>query len=192
MPIFYILADLTVVCFFVMEQFLRFDKAAKKVTKTKYEKGSTDWTGAAIVISSLLVFLSPLPNHFKFLNFNPKLLAGIIGLVLAVGGIAVRTVGMRTLGRFYTRTLQEKDGHQLVTDGIYRVIRHPGYAGTVLIFIGAGLVGGNLLFFILITALILIIYLYRIHVEEQMLVRIFGDEYRLYQKRSKRIVPYIF
>jgi len=188
----YIIADVILLAFFMIEIFARDSKEAKKVTKTEFEKGSTDIAGFIIVISSLTIIVAPLLNYFNLLPFSLGLSAFIIGPILAVAGVIVRTVGMLTLGRFYTRTLQKTDNHVLVTDGIYKYLRHPGYAGTIFIFLGASLTTGSILSFVLVTLLILLTYLYRIHVEEKMLVKIFGEQYIVYKKHSKRIIPFIY
>jgi len=187
----YILADAALLAFFAVERFARYDKDAKKVKKTKYERGSTDFTGAAVVLSILLIFLAPLLGYFRLLDFKSKPV-GIIGIVLAAAGIAVRIVGMSTLGRFYTRTLQKTEDHKLVTTGIYRRLRHPGYAGTILIFVGTALAVGNFIVLAAVAALILAAYIYRMNVEEKMLTEIFGEEYTEYKKHSKRILPFLY
>jgi len=188
----YIIADVILLTFFVIEIFARDSKEAKKVTKTAFEKGSTDIAGLVIVISSLTVIIAPLLDYFNLPPFSFGLSAVVIGPILAVTGVIVRTVGMLTLGRFYTRALQKTEDHMLVTDGIYGYLRHPGYAGTIFIFLGASLTTGNILSFVLVTLLILFVYFYRIHVEEKMLVEIFGEQYIVYKKRSKRIIPFIY
>ena len=188
----YIIADVILFTFFMIEIFARDSKEAKKVTKTKFEKGSTDIAGLVVVISSLMIVIAPLLDHFNLPPFSFGLSVVIIGPILAVIGVIVRTVGMLTLGRFYTRTLQKTENHVLVTDGIYKYLRHPGYAGTIFIFLGASLTSGNILVFGIVTLLILFAYLYRIHVEEKMLVEIFGEQYKVYKKHSKRIIPFVY
>ena len=188
----YIIADVILLAFFMIEAFVRDSKETKKVTKTKFDKGSTDITGFVIVVSSLMIISAPLFDYFGWFQHTSKVLIGIIGTVLAFIGIAVRIIGMLTLGRFYTRTLQKPENHALVTNGIYKYLRHPGYAGTIFIFLGASLTSGNALSFVLVTLLILLTYLYRIHVEEKMLVEIFGEQYIVYKKHAKRIIPFVY
>ena len=188
----YIIADVILLIFFMIEIFARDSKEAKKVTKTEFEKGSTDIASLVIVISSLSIIITPLLDYFNLPPFSFGLPAVIIGPILAVIGVVVRTVGMLTLGRFYTRTLKKTENHMLVTNGIYKYLRHPGYAGTIFIFLGASLTTGNTLSFFLVTLLILFTYLYRIHVEEKMLVEIFGEQYIVYKKYSKRMIPFIY
>jgi protein-S-isoprenylcysteine O-methyltransferase Ste14 len=78
-----------------------------------------------------------------------------------------------------------------VTTGIYRVIRHPSYLGLLLTALGWALAFrsgiGLLLFVLLIPPL-----LARIHAEERLLAKQFGDEYRAFTKRTSRLLPGIY
>jgi len=116
---------------------------------------------------------------------------GIIGLVLGAGGLVVRAVAFITLGRFFSRTLREAEKHTLVTRGIYKIIRHPGYLSDFMIFIGIALALGNWILLIIIPVLFIPAYIYRINVEEMMLLEVFGEQYTEYRKKSKRLIPFI-
>ena len=56
------------------------------------------------------------------------------GVVLQLTGIGIRAWSMRTLGRAYTRTLRTEGGQPVIDDGPYRLVRHPGYLGSLLIW----------------------------------------------------------
>ena len=107
-------------------------------------------------------------------------------------GISIRIWSMRVLSRFYTRTLTTVEAHSLVRKGPYRIIRHPGYLGTVLVWGAAGLAMHNFIIIILATLLIILAYVYRIKNEEVMLLNQFSDQYREYQKHSWRLLPFIW
>jgi protein-S-isoprenylcysteine O-methyltransferase Ste14 len=87
--------------------------------------------------------------------------------------------------------LRETEGHSLVTTGIYKHIRHPGYLSDFMIFIGAAMAMGNLIPLVLIPVTFTFAYAYRIKIKKKMLIEIFGDDYVAYQKVSKRLIPYI-
>ena len=77
-------------------------------------------------------------------------------------------------------------------DGPYRVIRHPGYLGIMLMWGGAALATVNW-----ITALIVVVggvavFSYRIRSEEAMMAEAFGERYTAYEDRTWRLVPFIF
>lgn len=65
--------------------------------------------------------------------------AAAIGLIMQASGLALRVWSMRTLGAFYTRTLRTAQNQHVVDTGPYRMIRHPGYTGALLVWIGLAL-----------------------------------------------------
>jgi protein-S-isoprenylcysteine O-methyltransferase Ste14 len=89
-------------------------------------------------------------------------------------------------------TLEIRQNHGLVTDGIYRFVRHPMYSAYFLWALSqalllpnwiagpAGLVGFGTLF------------AFRVRREERMMLAAFGDAYAEYAARTKRIIPGVF
>ena len=100
---------------------------------------------------------------------EPGILFNVIGLALMAGGIAVRTAAARILGRFYSRTLLIREQHQVVSERVYRRIRHPGCLGVIILFLGAGLSTSNFIALAVIAMIVVPAYLRRIAVEESML-----------------------
>lgn len=76
--------------------------------------------------------------------------------------------------------------------GPYRWVRHPGYAGSIAVWVGAALAFHSWPAAAAVAALMLAAYGWRICSEERMLVEHFGDAYRDYQARSRRLVPFIY
>jgi protein-S-isoprenylcysteine O-methyltransferase len=76
--------------------------------------------------------------------------------------------------------------------GPYRLIRHPGYLGTICVWIGFALAVGNWVALIILTIMLLGVYGYRIRSEEAMLNDTFGNEYQEYCKQTWRLIPFIF
>ena len=115
----------------------------------------------------------------------------LIGLLTALGGVALRRVARRDLGNEYSFWLRIRDEHRLVTTGIYRHIRHPAYTGDLVFHFGLAL----LLFSPRGFALMLLLapcYLFRIRLEERMLLETFGRAYADYMRTSKRLAPLIY
>ncbi|MFJ6718739.1 methyltransferase family protein [Streptomyces sp. NPDC091259] len=115
-----------------------------------------------------------------------------IGVALIAVGLAVRAWGMSTLGRFYTRTLRTTEGQRIVQEGPYRLIRHPGYCGSLLVWSGYPLGLGNWISCVIVTLLLLSAYTWRINAEEKLLLGSFGEQYARYQERTKRLVPFLY
>jgi protein-S-isoprenylcysteine O-methyltransferase Ste14 len=66
-----------------------------------------------------------------------------IGLGLIILGVIIRAVAIATLWRYFTVNVSIREGHELVGHGIYGVIRHPAYTGSLLSFLGLGFAFGN-------------------------------------------------
>ncbi len=115
-----------------------------------------------------------------------------VGVALIVVGLGLRGWGMATLGRFYTRTLRTVADQRVVQAGPYRLIRHPGYGGSLLVWIGYALGQGSWLAAALVTALLIGAYIWRINAEETLLASSFGSEYEDYQRRTKRLLPFVY
>lgn len=115
-----------------------------------------------------------------------------LGLGLIVIGIVIRAIAMATLWRYFTVDVSIREGHELVDRGLYRVIRHPAYTGSLLSFLGLGIAFGNWLSVAIIAVATIAGFSYRISVEEAALIEHFGDRYRDYMRRSKRLIPGIY
>ena len=121
---------------------------------------------------------------------GPRVLVKLAGIALIVGGELFRLYAIRSLGRYFTFVVALQPGQQVVDRGPYRLIRHPSYTGALVTVFGLCLAMANWLSLLGIVPVIPG-YLYRIRVEEEALVAGLGDEYRAYQRRTKRIIPYI-
>ncbi|HEY7726917.1 MAG TPA: isoprenylcysteine carboxylmethyltransferase family protein [Candidatus Eisenbacteria bacterium] len=114
------------------------------------------------------------------------------GLALALGGFWVRIVGKRTLGRFFAIRVQLQEDHQLVDTGPYAKIRHPLYAGFLLEWSAPPFLLGSPVGILFVTLPMLLAVLRRIPREEALMIEAFGDRYRAYMRRTKRLIPYLW
>lgn len=144
----------------------------------------------AFAIATVAFMLSPLFEADGAATLPGSI--GWIGVAIAVAGVVLRFWSARVLGRFYTRTVTLAQEHRLVRDGPYRFVRHPGYAGVIGLWIGAGLAGGSAIVTAVIAVVILIAYRNRIRVEEAFLRSSFGDEYLAYERATWRLVPFLY
>ena len=114
-----------------------------------------------------------------------------VGVLILAGAAPLQIASVLALGRFYTRNLGIQPEHRLVTGGPYAIVRHPGYLSSFLGLLGTGLAMSSILG-LLAAVLTVPLMIYRIRGEEQMLVDAFGDEYRRYASRTKRLFPFIY
>ncbi len=70
---------------------------------------------------------------------RPAAAAEWIGLVLFWFGISLRLWSFHTLGRYFTFTVQTSSDQPVIASGPYKLIRHPGYAGLLLVVMAVGL-----------------------------------------------------
>jgi protein-S-isoprenylcysteine O-methyltransferase Ste14 len=93
------------------------------------------------------------------------------------------------LGRNWSISLEMREGHELITGGVYRRIRHPMYAALWLLSFAQGLLLQN--WFAGWAALVAFASLYFVRVprEEQMMQTFFGENYQRYARRSGRLFP---
>lgn len=121
-----------------------------------------------------------------------RVLAGWIGLGLLGFGIVLRIWSIRTLGRYFTFTVQTSGDQPVIATGPYRVVRHPGYSGLLLISVGIGLLLPNWLAAAVVTVAATSGLRYRIAIEEQALLRDLGPAYRRYAATRKRLIPFVW
>ena len=94
---------------------------------------------------------------------------------------------LRALGRNFSTSLAASE--TLVTDGPYRLVRHPMYAAFLLLWIVFALISANWFVGVSGIAALAIVLVIRTPKEERLLLGLFGDEYRAYMQRTGRIVP---
>jgi protein-S-isoprenylcysteine O-methyltransferase Ste14 len=114
-----------------------------------------------------------------------------LGVMLYAAGGALRLWPVFVLGHRFSGLVAIQPGHRLVTDGIYRVIRHPSYLGLLVNALGWALafrsaVGA------LLTAFTVVILLGRIRSEEALLHSQFGADYDAYRARTWRLIPGLY
>jgi len=115
-----------------------------------------------------------------------------IGLAFLWCGVALRVWSFRTLGRYFTFTVQTSGDQPVITDGPYRFVRHPSYAAILLAVIGLGVLLNNWVSLIILTAAVAVGLAFRIRVEERALFAALGDDYRRYAATHKRLIPYVW
>ena len=113
----------------------------------------------------------------------------IAGLAIAWAGFGLRIWAVRTLGRFFTKTLTVTAGQPVVQSGPYAFVRHPSYTGLLTTSFGFGLMLGNLLSLVVCFGSSTFAFVWRIRVEERMLRGALGERYARYAASHKRLVP---
>jgi protein-S-isoprenylcysteine O-methyltransferase Ste14 len=117
--------------------------------------------------------------------------ARYFGLFLFFAGSILRLAAVFVLGRRFSGLVAIQPGHQLKTDGLYRYIRHPSYTGLIASMIGYVLIFRSVIG-LLLNILLFLFLVSRMNDEESFLEAHFGDEYRNYRLRTRRLVPFVY
>jgi protein-S-isoprenylcysteine O-methyltransferase Ste14 len=114
-----------------------------------------------------------------------------IGMALAALGFVIRIHSILTLKKYFIYSVAKVENHKIIETGLYKFIRHPGYLGQLIIFIGISTSISNWLSILAMMIPITLGYFYRIKVEERFMLEHLGEAYLNYQVRTKRIIPMI-
>jgi len=118
-------------------------------------------------------------------------LARWIGLALCTLGMAFILWSSVALGRLYSPEVTVQKDHHLVTDGPYRVVRHPRYLGALAMGLGLALTFRSWFGLALMPAVAAVLA-FRIRDEEALMRQEFGAEWEAYCKRTKRVIPLLY
>lgn len=156
-------------------------------------RSAGDWTllvlAAAQVIAIDLAYV--LARHGDgVIDGGAALLA--VAVLIGVAGLALRVWSILTLGRFFNFTVVIQEGHHVVTNGPYRLLRHPSYTGMLVTRIGIGLALASWSAIAVILLLPMPAMIARIMVEERALSGALGAEYTDYSARTNRLIPRIW
>jgi len=113
------------------------------------------------------------------------------GIFLMLLGVVIRQWAIAVLGRFFSFHVRVVEDHRVVDKGPYRLVRHPSYTGVLITFTGLSLAVQSLGALLVLLAVFIVSYGYRMKVEEKTLLTELGDNYVDYMKRTKRIIPYL-
>ncbi|EER95557.1 probable protein-S-isoprenylcysteine O-methyltransferase [Sorghum bicolor] len=115
------------------------------------------------------------------------------GLVMVIVGEIIRKLAVVTAGRSFTHVIRTyyEDQHQLITHGLYRFMRHPGYSGFLIWAVGTQVMLCNPLSTVAFTLVLWRFFSKRIPYEEFFLRQFFGSEYDEYAQRVHSGLPFI-
>ncbi|BCU80856.1 farnesyl cysteine carboxyl-methyltransferase [Polycladomyces abyssicola] len=138
-----------------------------------------------LVIPLIYVF-TPL---LSFADYQLPSWAGWIGVVFSVVALWLFWRSHADLGRNWSPTLELRKGHQLITSGVYKYVRHPMYAASLMWGVAQVLLLHNWIAGWSPFLSLMIMYFLRVPREEQMMLDQFGEEYQSYMSRTGRIIP---
>jgi len=145
------------------------------------------WGLASGILPFFYIFSSWL--DFANLPFTMPPILGFLGAIFFLVSIWLLHRSHADLGKLWSPTVEPEARQRLVTDGVFKRIRHPMYAAHVLWGIAQTLLLPNFIAGPLALVLMFAVIVLRVPREERAMIEEFGDEYRQYMKTTGRVFP---
>jgi protein-S-isoprenylcysteine O-methyltransferase Ste14 len=163
--------------------------------KKNVRRKSLRWeAGIRILAVALIVALTRFPASRAWFRAQPPAVINsteaAAGLILCFAGFGLAVWARLNLGKNWGMPMTFKQGHDLVTGGPYRYIRHPIYAGMLLAILGSALVAGPIWLAVWVGMTIYCVYSAR--TEENIMLEHFPEQYPSYKVRTKAFIPFVF
>jgi protein-S-isoprenylcysteine O-methyltransferase Ste14 len=143
---------------------------------------------AAVGIAAIpLVYV--FTSRLDFADYRLPAWAGWIGAAIFAPAVFLLWRSHADLGRNWSQTLELREGHRLVTRGVYEYVRHPMYAAFFLWGFAQPLLLHNWIAGWSHLASFSLLYFFRVRREERMMLDEFGEKYQAYMNKTGRIVP---
>lgn len=130
------------------------------------------------------VYFSTHPMQWNWISY--------LGISFTFLGLSLRVWATRTLGVFFTATIQLKEDQPIVDIGPYQYLRHPAYLSSMLTAVSIPVifhsVWGVVFFFVGFVPT----YLYRINVEESALLEKYGESYVKKMQHIRKLIPFVY
>jgi protein-S-isoprenylcysteine O-methyltransferase Ste14 len=140
----------------------------------------------AVLLLPPLYFFTPL---LSFADYDLPAAIRWSGAAVLVASLWLFWRSHVDLGQNWSVSLELREGHELVSRGVYRWIRHPMYASIWLWGLAQGMMLANWLAGWAVIPAFAAMYFLRTPREERMMVAQFGEAYREYARRTGRLFP---
>lgn len=162
-------------------------KSKKTKARNKFmEKTLTYLVAVGMILFPLIWIFS---DFFVAFDINMPLVLRVVGVVISTFSLVFFAYVHKTLGKNWSPILEIREGHNLITSGPYKWIRHPMYTQVWLWAIAQFLIIANWIAGLSGIFTWTILYFLRIPQEEKMMEQQFGQKYVMYKKITGRILP---
>lgn len=149
----------------------------------------SDWPASRRVPYFLLLAVSF--GTLFFAAMEPPRGPVAVGFALTVAGLLLALWARAAIGRNWSGSVALKERHELVTRGPYAHVRHPIYSAILLMYLGTAVATGGFWAFAGFPV-VLVSFVLKLKREEDLMRRTFSDAYPAYERRVKRLVPFIY
>ncbi len=142
-------------------------------------------------LSIAVAILAPYSDRREVATIRGLEFLRYVGLVLYTTGFVLMNRAAAALEKQFSTAVTIQEDHRLVTQGPYRMLRHPRYIGIIMLFLGIALVFRSVVSIVL-NFLLVVVLRWRINDEETMMKQHFGSEWDEYAKRTRRLIPWVY
>ena len=133
-------------------------------------------------------FFSPITVLSKPLEIG----LAVFTILVAVGSMWFVSAAIRTLGKQWSLAARLIEGHKLITEGPYRLVRNPIYTGMFGMLLATGLAVSHWVGLLIAIVVYAIGTVIRVRSEEKLLRGAFGAEFDSYARRVPAVIPFLF
>ncbi len=139
-----------------------------------------------IVWSIRRAWFTPMFSADKFL----EIVSAIVTMLLAIGSVWFCAAAIRTLGGQWSLAARVVEGHKLVTEGPYSIVRNPIYTGMFGMLLATGLAVSHGIGLVIAIVVFAIGTFIRVRSEERLLREMFGPEFEAYARKVPVVIPF--
>jgi protein-S-isoprenylcysteine O-methyltransferase Ste14 len=171
-----------------------FERKAKRVRVVGHARSASE----NVALAAATVGLGVVPAIYvvtgfpRAADYPPNAVVITLGALVYAGALWLFHRSHKDLGRNWSITLEVREEHRVVSNGVYALIRHPMYSAFWLMGLGQALLLPNWVAGLAGLAGFAVLYFLRVNEEERMMLRTFGEEYRAYMARTKRVIPHLY
>ncbi len=162
-------------------------------TAEHHSREPLSWAGLALQLVSYPIswsvwrtpLFSPFANEQPAMNIGLQFTAAAVG----IGSAWLAVSAIRELGKQWSLQARVLEDHKLVTTGVYSIVRHPIYAAMLGMLLATGVVISHWLAVSVAVLVFLAGTKTRIHLEEKLLQRSFGEEFTIWKSEIPSLFP---
>ena len=163
------------------------DAKKQKNNKKKEVKSIVETASMTSFFIIIWLVISLKIGNFKFYN----LYVDIISMIVYIIGIVFNLLGRHYLGHNWGNNVVIYNDHTLVTNGVYKIVRHPLYASIIWMIYSIGILCNNYFVIVLNSFIFIPFMYYRAKQEEKELLNTF-ENYKDYKNKTGMFFPRIF
>jgi protein-S-isoprenylcysteine O-methyltransferase Ste14 len=121
-----------------------------------------------------------------------EIATAVLAMVLAISSVWFVSAAVRALGKQWSLAARVLEGHRLITQGPYNIVRNPIYTGMFGMLLATGLAVSHWIGLLIAIVVFAVGTTVRVSSEEKLLRETFGEEFEAYARRVPAVVPFLF